>query len=523
MNTQDFFPTPKKLIKKLLNGIELGGLDILEPSAGKGDICDFIKENSYRRDSQIDVIEIDKTLQATLRGKGYNLIHDDFLTFQTSKKYHLIVANFPFSEGAEHLNHAMRLLALHGGKLVCLVNAETIKNPYTNLRKTIVKKLTEFGAEIEYLENEFTDAERKTNVEVALIKVDIPSNFVPSLILDSMKRSEVVDIETDAPKELVENDFIDSMIARFNLEVKVGMNLIAEYEKLVPLMLESIPKSGEDNKYNRSILELSVKNNNHSNTCNSYLEETRHKYWEVLLNNKSFAEKYTSNILKELYSKLNELRKFDFTRFNVESLKEELDSKIVGGIEKSIIDLFDVLSRQFAYGETFGDNIHYYNGWKTNKAHKINKKVIIPMNGFSSYSKDRLDYYVKEKLDDMVKVFSYFDRLPQDSPSLVGAAIEIANRAGDFRNMDLKYFDTTFFKKGTCHITFKDQKLLDKFNVFGSQKKGWLPPSYGKKRYKDMDAEEKSIIDSFQGEEEYEEVLLNYQEYVPKSNVLLLN
>ena len=61
-----------------------------------------------------------------------------------------------------------------GGSILCIINAETLKNPYSKERKILVEKLKSYNAKIEYLENEFLDAERKTNVEIAMIYVDIP-------------------------------------------------------------------------------------------------------------------------------------------------------------------------------------------------------------------------------------------------------------------------------------------------------------------------------------------------------------
>jgi hypothetical protein len=44
--------------------------------------------------------------------------------------------------------------------------------------------------------------------------------------------------------------------------------------------------------------------------------------------------------------------------------------------------------------------------------------------------------------------------------------------------MNLVYFDVTFFKKGTCHIRFKNAKLLEKFNIYGSRRKvGYRQPT----------------------------------------------
>lgn len=65
---------------------------------------------------------------------------------------------------------------------------------------------------------------------------------------------------------------------------------------------------------------------------------------------------------------------------------------------------------------------------------------------------------------------------------------------------------------------------LKKFNIFGSQQKGWLPPSYGKKKYQDMTQEEKSVINEFQGEDDYRYILEHADQFIydPKSSVPLL-
>ena len=74
---------------------------ILEPLAGKGDIIDEIKEkydNCYgyrysKSDVDIDAIEVDDNLRLLLKGKEYKVVHNDFLKFNTYKKYDLIVMN----------------------------------------------------------------------------------------------------------------------------------------------------------------------------------------------------------------------------------------------------------------------------------------------------------------------------------------------------------------------------------------------------------------------------------------------
>lgn len=77
------------------------------------------------------------------------------------------------------------------------------------------------------------------------------------------------------------------------------------------------------------------------------------------------------------------------------------------------------------------------------------------------------------------------------------------------KKIPLNYFTVTFYKKGTCHIQFTNLDLLKKFNIYACRKKQWLPPSYGKKSYNEMDPEEKIVIDNFEGEEVYNKVFEN--------------
>ena len=45
MFNKNFYPTPSSVIKKMLDGFHVKTTSkILEPSAGKGDICDYLIE-----------------------------------------------------------------------------------------------------------------------------------------------------------------------------------------------------------------------------------------------------------------------------------------------------------------------------------------------------------------------------------------------------------------------------------------------------------------------------------------------
>lgn len=144
---EQFYPTPKSLLDKITVSLKWSKItSVLEPSAGKGDIADYVKEKlntPYTRyDIQIDCIEKDPALRKMLEGKEYHVIHDDFLTYHGQYHYDLIILNPPFNEGDKHLEKALDIQK-NGGNIICILNAETIDNPRTNRRKALVQKLEE--------------------------------------------------------------------------------------------------------------------------------------------------------------------------------------------------------------------------------------------------------------------------------------------------------------------------------------------------------------------------------------------
>ena len=116
----EFYPTPKSLINKMLEGTDLSMVfSVLEPSAGKGDIVEVLKErNDNRLKFDIDCIEMDRDLRSVLQGRGFRVVAGDFLQYNTMKEYDLIIMNPPFSNGSSHLLKALDLQERNGGAVM---------------------------------------------------------------------------------------------------------------------------------------------------------------------------------------------------------------------------------------------------------------------------------------------------------------------------------------------------------------------------------------------------------------------
>lgn len=528
----EFYPTPKELVEKMVADINWNMVNtILEPSAGKGDILDALKEvevvvekrHNWRYkpfdngNIDIDCVEVDTNLQHILRGKGYRVVHDDFLTFHTYKKYDLIIMNPPFSCADQHLAKAMQMQR-NGGSIVCLMNAETIKNPYTNLRKELVKKLDEYQADISFIKHAFSGAERKTDVEIAVVKVSIPQKEEPSEIYENLKKAaQHEEYNAESGTDLVLGDYIKAAVSMFNVEVASGIELIRQYKNLEPYILDSFEK--ESDTLRNPILELRVFGDNHKISVNSYVEQVRLKYWKGLFMNPLFTGNFTSNLIRKYNGLVDGLKDYDFSEHNINMIMLDMRKKMKQSIEDTIMKMFDRLSAQHSWYKETANNIHYYNGWATNKAHKVNKKVILPCYGvFSSWNNSFQSYQAVDTLRDIEKIFDFFDGNMTsyvDMYKVVNAAQE------NPKNIECKYFTVTFYKKGTVHITFRNLDLLEKFNIYAAKNRRWLPPDYGKKQYKDMSREEQVVVDEFQGEEAYSKVMENQNYFLVETQDML--
>jgi len=533
----DFYPTPSNVAGKLLAGVTWRGVEtVLEPSAGKGDLIEHArsaKRGFYRRITRydyaengklnVDCVEIDPNLQAILMSKGYRVVHDDFLTFNTRRRYDLYIMNPPFSDGDMHLLHALELCE-HGGQIACILNAETIRNPYTNTRKLLLRKLTEAGASIKFMENAFAKAQRRAKVDVALINVTIPRSFVDDGIYENLRKAQAQKFETDVKNAIAPSDNIERLLREYELTCDTGIALMRAYNGVAP----HICGSGSDSP----IITLSIGNSDCGSRCdeedvNKYLSRVRSKFWHDLFALPMLRNKLTAT-MKSAYDELiTEMKDYEFSRFNIQQVLNRIMGQLTVCVEGAILHCFEMLSDKHTFDENLKNgNIHYFDGWKTNKAHYVNMRCIIPTWGCFArkYKPDKRGNYrdILEGLDtracfaildDLEKAFNYLDRGETgecDLTSVLGAAAT----SGQTKNIVCKYFTVTFYKKGTCHIVFHDRKIVDRLNIYVGRNKAWLPPSYGNVSYDEMDDESRRVVDEFQGREAYEKIVANRDDYL---------
>ncbi|MEK4970694.1 DUF4942 domain-containing protein [Cytobacillus sp. FSL R7-0696] len=488
MFNADFYPTPDELIKDLfalswtnihprfkdIDRFNLKGR-ILEPSAGKGNIVNYIKQKS--RSLKIDAIEMDPELSSFLLGAGHNVVWSDFLTFETFREYDSIVMNPPFSADDKHLLHAINLASRQITKdceIYAIINAETIKNQFSVTRKELGRLLELHNARIKFVSNAFSDAERKTDVEVALIYLKVRREDASA---DLYKRT--VDAVSNAQNRDRDGN-ITTALSTFVKQQEVQerlddiSRLINEYEQAVRLVredFETTKRKADFLNYISSINggKIFTPSDTSSKDYEEELQRLRATYWKLILQTDEFMKKLTTEAQEKLNRQLGSAAELEINSTNIYMLLHAIMANSSDMLMSSVVSIFEKITSYSRRG--FSTNVHYYNGWNTNEAYKIGKKVIYPFftsfgdrgTGVRDNSFNSVDYRIKGFIFDLLKAFEPFREVSYDF-EMIGK--------GEFKNDVLRF---KIFMKGTVHVWFNDLVSLNKINYVCGRKFNWLP------------------------------------------------
>jgi hypothetical protein len=491
----ELYPTPKKVIDKMLERITIEPSTILEPSAGKGDLLNGIINkfgNSLEfgrryRDLDVYYMEKDPLLQPYLMKEYDNcmFLGSDFLSLDSGIYFDLIIMNPPFNHGADHLLKAWNVLK--HGEVVCLINSETYNNTYSKKRQLLKNIIDEHGS-IEELGQCFEDSERKTSVNVSLVylKKESESEFtyLNDLKIGDNENSEKSEVRQD---EIITKNQVQAYVRSFELAKKHMINAYKEMQKAVHYS-RSIR---EDYCYNnpfkdgmkKIIDSFSLSSNydiNLRKAINNSIPELKANAWNKIVQLSKFSNIMSKSVKDKFTNEINKRSAIEFTEENINIFLETLINNAYEIANESMLDVFD---RFCAYHKK--NKIHY-EGWKSNSAYKINKRVILPnFINYDSYGYGII-YHTKSSLDDFDRVICSLDgKKLSDIRSIKESLVEqfeIVKGREDNKDKSAQstYFDIKFFKKGTVHLTFRDSKLRDRLNIEVGRKRQWLPPTEDK-------------------------------------------
>lgn len=500
IDTLQYYPTPLALAKKawlLFKNKQF--TRVLEPSGGEGHLVThtefdgektsvtqminvanpvYIEGKFYgRRELKIDCLEVDVRKHHILREKGLEVVGLDFMKFRQGAIYSHIIMNPPFAYGVAHVLHAWDIL--YDGEIVAIISAESIKNPFSKERQFLVGLIEKYGS-VEFLQDEFVEAERKTSVEIALIylrKVSNVANDVCGDILDKMKRDEtkaddLIEDYQEINAVVLPKNYVETQVSAFNAAVIASKEAIfarqraGYYANILGNTMECIDGGKGINPVE------TVKNL--ANTIHEEYTELKNRAWTSILRSTEVTSRLSSEAQKRLTKEFEVIKCLEFDVPNIYGFLAGLAEK-QGDIQLNMAcDVFDIITRYHS------DNTVFYMGWKSNDKHRtcgmsIKKtRFILPNN--SSYVQS-LEWNALQRLGDIDKVFAMLDGKAQPEVSLVYAFEKHMKELRNGERISTSYFDVRYYPGiGTIHFFAKEKKLLDRLNRLVGRHREWLPP-----------------------------------------------
>ncbi|PKY11749.1 hypothetical protein B1757_02865 [Acidithiobacillus marinus] len=477
MDNLQYYPTPDTLIQKMwFTFKDRDFARILEPSAGDGRLLKF-----HGKFHDTDACEINMDLHPTLKDKGIQVVSLDFMDLQEGSMYSHIIMNPPFKDGAEHLLHAWDIL--YSGEIVCLLNAETLKNPFSQ-KRSLLNSLIEKHGSVEFLTDAFMteDTERKTEVEVALVhltKVPEQRHDFLDTIIDGLDRNEREDVDYDPLQELsIPTNVIQNAVKAFDCawaaqkEAIIMEARVSHYRRMLGKSLREMQR---ETSHPDDINPAPKSKRGIHGALNTAYEDLKDRGWSYVIRSTEVNKMTSTKVQQDLESRFESVKKMDFTVGNIYGFLQGL-AMSKGDIQLDMAcEIFDQITKYHS------DNTVYYMGWKSNDKHRMAgmriraNRFILP--GFSMDSWQRsLGYYARKILEDIDKVFAMLDG--KDCPRY-GLIDAFEGQLSDLRGgqrVKTDYFDIRFYPGiGTIHFFPNNEKIMDRLNVMVGLRRQWIP------------------------------------------------
>lgn len=500
MFNKDFYPTPVAVIDEMMEGYTVRGRVVYDPQAGKGDILKWAINNGA---ADVIASETDPQLREILKPIA-PLIGDDFLKVESHQVSHVdfIIMNPPFSDEERHILHAFEICP-PGCQVISLCNSGTIRNTYTQNRRRLEQIINQFGSSQNLGAVFAREAERRTGVEVSVIRISKPAedgsrdNEFSGFYLE-----EDPEEQQGAANGIMKYNEVRDVVNRYVAAVKTYDQMLAIGQQMDSVL------SGF---YGHS-LAFTCTQDGAPMLRNRFKKALQKAGWEYIFE-KLNMEKYATRGLKEDINKFVEERKdLPFTMRNIYRMLYIVVATKDQRMDKAAKEVFEKLT------SLAEDNKMGLPGFKTNSHYLIPRKFIVPFmcyqdsfykqyhpndikirGGYLDYILDLqkvlchitgtqhedllrfsevVDYqyrfrnavtgkYIQSKswkgamiTNDPDEALRYLEALKAD-----GVPAEMINYRPKYGELfEWNFFKCRAFKKGTMHFEFKDESTWELFN-----------------------------------------------------------
>ena len=512
----DFYPTKRETIEKMVLNSVLHGKVILEPSAGSGNIVDYLNGAGAK---EVLACEIDSRLRAIL-GEKCRIVQNDFLELTAEAISHvdMIIMNPPFSTMEKHILHAWEI-APAGCEIISLCNKSLLDNRYSEARRKVAVIVQDNGSYSDF-GSCFEDAERRTNVGVSCIhifKTGTASNEFDGyfdLTSDEEEKCEVAG--------LMSYNYVRDVVGRFTDAVLMFDDVEAVNARMSSLIS---PIDGTMN-IRFGAFNCGRDGDNKKTTRETFKKELQKSAWKSIFAKFDIGRYVTTGVLADINKYVETQIHVPFSMKNVYLMIEMIIGTSASRMDKVLVEAFEKICSFSDDNSTGGE------GWKTNSDYMLNKRFIKPYvcdNDTRWPEKTvKISYSGHREFEDIFKALchltgsSFEDYIPLDtffscpfklerkstgvfvggyshsyhrweeaqraveSFAKSGIEVKIEKTCQEWGQwVDWGFFRVRGYKKGTAHFEFKDDKVLEMFNLKVASIKGWsLPKSTKKSRSK---------------------------------------
>lgn len=505
MFNKDFYPTPEPVIMQMLNGYDVQGKTVLEPSAGKGDIIEILLSHG----ADVIACENNEDLQKIVKSKC-KLIAEDFLTVKAEDVSHIsyIVMNPPFSADEKHILHAWEI-APNGCVILALCNLETVKKSSyfgekdgSTKEQKQLRALIEANGKYEDFGECFKTSERKTSVEVAFVTLTKPSNGYTQefdgFFMDEEPEEQGSGImQYDVVRDLVNRYVAAIKLYDLQLEQAIQMN------DLVSTFYHNDKYHNYRNNDRDHAPGFTTTNEEKPKNRSDFKKELQKDGWRYIFAEMNLEKYSTKGLKADINEFVEKQTQIPFTMKNIYAMLRLVVGTTSQRMDKALLEVFDKLT------EHYHENRYCFEGWKTNSHYLVNRKFIFPYGVKRGYGGQiDITYYSGngENIGDLEKALCYISGTNYDVVTGYKKEDENGNTISiqgtgicqAINNTHLwgEWVDTTFFrvkayKKGTLHCEFKDEKIWADFNQRIAKIKGYPLYEGLKKNPKDQDKQNK--------------------------------
>lgn len=479
----DFYPTPSSTISRMLAEVDVTAKVVFEPSAGKGDIVAALLKAGA---GEVLACENDPNLLWTLQMEQsgdarFRFLKEDFLQVTREEVSHVdaIIMNPPFSDASRHILHAWDI-APEGCTVVALCNAASLENNGMRNWEQLREKINLYGR-YDVLEDAFIQAERRTDVTVALITLhkeavssdpfadyflpeedDVPAGGTQEGLMPYNAVRDIVNRYVEACRKFNEVDRLSKEInALAQYDEPKGENSPYGYHPYLPITFGARALESDNTLRGTEI------------TFETYKKALQKYYWDVIFHKLNLEKYSTSKLREQLNRFIEQQHGMPFTMKNIYTVLDIVIQTNGQRMRQALVEAFEQICSFSADNCTAGEK------WKTNADYMVNRKFIVPwMCEGESYGyvnpTVRITYGGRNRLDDVNKALCFITGTRfEDIPDLFTFN---QNKAQWGQWYDWGFFRIKIFKKGTVHCEFLDEDVWMRFNAEVARIKGWALP-----------------------------------------------